>query len=71
MYHASGKSVSDDNSVYDEDHGQQEFDNLDFDPTFEASFFSSEPNLLTQGDLIDLLPDLNLSKIMLTPYVPG
>jgi hypothetical protein len=55
-------TVSDDNSNYDEDHGQQEEDNVDCDPKFEASYFSSEPDLLTQGDLNDLLRDLNLSK---------
>jgi len=70
MYKASGKSVSDENSDYDKGHGHQEDDNLDCDPTFEASFFLSEPNLLTQGDLNDLLRDLNSSKIMLTSYVP-
>jgi hypothetical protein len=31
-------------------------------PTFEASCSSSEPHLLTQGDLNDLVCDLNLSK---------
>jgi hypothetical protein len=33
----------------------------DCDPTFEGSCSSSEPHLLTQGDLNDLVRDLNLS----------
>jgi hypothetical protein len=56
-----GKSeFSDDNSNSDEDHGQQEGKNVDCDPTFEASFSSSESHLLTQGYLNDLVRDLNL-----------
>jgi hypothetical protein len=51
-----------DNSNSDEDHGQQEGDNIDCDPTLEASCSSSEPHLLTQGDLSDLVRDLNLSE---------
>jgi len=70
MYEASGKSLSDNNSDYDEGHGQQEEENFYCDPTFEASCFSSEPNLLTQGDLNSLIRDLNLSKVMLTSNVP-
>jgi hypothetical protein len=35
---------------------------FDCDPTFEASCSSSEPHLLTQGDLDDLVCNLNLSK---------
>jgi hypothetical protein len=53
-------AFSDDNSNSDEDHGQQEWDNVECDPTFEASS-SSEPSLLIQGDLNDLFCDLNLS----------
>jgi len=59
---SSGKSFSDDNSGSDEAHGQQEGDNVDCDPTFEASCPSSEPKLLTQGNLNDPVRDLNLSK---------
>jgi hypothetical protein len=55
-------TFSDDSSDYDEVHGQQEGDNVDCDPTFEASWSSPEPRLLTQGDLNDLVRDLNLSK---------
>jgi hypothetical protein len=39
----------------------QEVENPFHDPNFEAST-SSEPHLLTQGDLDDLVRDLNLSK---------
>jgi hypothetical protein len=58
----NGKSFSDDNSGSDEDHGQQEGDNIDRDPTFEASCFSSEPQLPTQGDLNNHVREWNLSK---------
>jgi len=44
-------TFNDDNSDSDEDRGRQEEDNFDCDPTFEASFSSSELHLLTQGDL--------------------
>ena len=44
-------TFSDDNSDSDEDRVEQEGDNVDCDPTFEASSSSSEPHLLTQGDL--------------------
>ena len=40
---ASGKSFSDDKSGSDEDQGHQEGDNVDCDPTFEASCSSAEP----------------------------
>jgi len=56
------KSLRDKSSETDEDHGQQEGDNVDCDPTFEASCSSYEPNLLTQGDFRDLLRDLHLSE---------
>ena len=36
--------------------------NFDCDPTFEASFSSSEPHLLTQEDSNDLVCDFNLYK---------
>jgi len=36
--------------------------NADCDPTFEASFSSSEPHLLTQENSNDLVRDFNLSK---------
>ena len=52
----------DDNSNSDEDHGQQEGENVDCDPTFEASCSSSESHLLTQGYLNDLVRDLNLTE---------
>jgi hypothetical protein len=55
-------TFSDGNSDSDEAHGQQEGDNVDCDPTFEASCSSPEPRLLTQGDLNDLVRDLNFSK---------
>ena len=37
-----------DNSGYDECRGQQEGDNVDFDPTSEASCSTSEPHLLSE-----------------------
>jgi hypothetical protein len=43
-------TYSDDISDSDEDRVEQEGDNVDCDPTFEASSYSSEPHLLTQGD---------------------
>jgi hypothetical protein len=39
-------TFSDDSSNSDEDHGQQEEDNFDCDPTFEARCSSSEHQLL-------------------------
>jgi hypothetical protein len=40
-------TFSDDSSDSDEDHMQQDGDNVDCDPTFEASCSSSETHLLT------------------------
>ena len=48
-------TFSDEISVSDEDHGQQEGDNIDCDPSFEANCSSSEAHLLTQGDLKNLV----------------
>ena len=56
------KSLRDKSSETDEDHGQQEGDNVDCDPTFEASCSSSEAGLLTQEDSNDFVRDFNLSK---------
>jgi len=50
-----------DSESSDEDVGQAN-NNMDCDPTFAGTSFSSEPHLLTQGDLNDVLRDLNLSK---------
>jgi len=61
-------TFSHDNSDSDEDHGQQEGENVDGDPTFEASCFSSEPHL-TQGDLNDFVRDLSLSNSKLYSQV--
>jgi hypothetical protein len=55
-------TFSNDNSNSDEDHEQQEGDNIDCYPTFEARCSSCEPHLLSQGDLNDLVRDLNLSE---------
>jgi hypothetical protein len=52
----------DDNSDSGEDHGQQERVYVDCNPTFDASCSSSEPHLLTQGDINDLVRDLNVFK---------
>jgi hypothetical protein len=56
-------TFNNDNAGSDEDCAQKEGDNVDCDPTFEASSSSSEPRLLTQGDLELLVRDFNLSKI--------
>jgi len=56
-------TFSDDNSASDENHRQQEQGNADCDLIFEASCYSSEPRLLKQGVLNNLVCDLNLSKI--------
>jgi hypothetical protein len=55
-------AFSDDNSNSDEDHGQQDGDNFDCDWTFEGSFSSFEPHLLTEGNTNDLVCAFNLSK---------
>jgi len=55
-------TFSDDNSGSDEDHGQQEGENIDCDPSFEASCSSAEPHLLLQGQPSQLFRDLNLLK---------
>jgi hypothetical protein len=54
-------TFSDDNSDSDKDHGQEEGDNVDCNPTFEASCSPSETHLLIQGDLKGIVRDLNLS----------
>jgi hypothetical protein len=36
--------------------------NMDCDPTFAGSFNSNAPQLLTQGDLNDVVHDLKMSK---------
>jgi len=36
--------------------------NMDCDPTFAGAHSSNKPNLLTQGDLNDIIRNLNLSK---------
>jgi len=36
--------------------------NMDCDPTFAGACSSCEPHLLAQGDLNDIIRDLNLSK---------
>ena len=60
-------TFSDVKSNSDEDHGEQERDNVGCDLTFEASCSSSEPHLLRQGDLNDLVRDLNLSQKQAEP----
>jgi hypothetical protein len=54
--------VDDEDSATDEADLQQVGETFDYYPTFKASCSSSEPHLLTQGDLSDLVRDLNLSK---------
>ena len=50
-----------DSESSDED-ADQANKNMDFDPTFAVACSSNEPHLLTQGDLNDIVRDLNLSK---------
>jgi len=50
-----------DSEASDEDVGQAN-NNMDFDPTFAGACSSNEPHLLTQGDLNDIVHNLNLSK---------
>jgi len=50
-----------DSESSDEDVGQAN-NNMDCDPTFAGACSSNEPHLLTQGDLNDIVRDLNLSK---------
>jgi len=50
-----------DSESSDEDVGQTN-NNMDCDPTFVGASSSNEPHLLTQGDLNDIVRDLNLSK---------
>ena len=50
-----------DSESSDEDVGQAN-NNMDCDPTFAGASSSNEPHLLTQGDLNDIVRDLNLSK---------
>jgi len=52
-------SLSDSESS-DEDVGQAN-KNMECDPTFAGVCSSSEPHLLTQGDLHNIICDLNLS----------
>jgi hypothetical protein len=56
------QTFSDHNSYPDEDHGEQEEDNIDCSPKLVASCSSSEPHLLTQKDLNNLVRDLKLSN---------
>jgi hypothetical protein len=53
-------SLSDSESS-DEDGGQAK-NNMDCDPTFAGVCSSNEPHLLTQGDLNNIVRDLNLLK---------
>jgi len=59
LYH-SHLSLSDSESS-DEDVGQAN-SNMDCEPTFAGGSSSNEPHLLSQGDLNDIVRDLNLSK---------
>jgi hypothetical protein len=54
--------VDDEDSTTDEVDLEQVGETSDCEPTFEASCSTSEPHLLTQGDLNDLVCNLNLSK---------
>ena len=50
-----------DSESSDEDVGLAN-NNMDCDPPFAGANSSNEPHLLTQGDLNDIVPHLNLSK---------
>ena len=50
-----------DSGPSDENVGQAN-NNMDCDPTFAGACSSNEPHLLTQGDVNDVVRDLNLSK---------
>ena len=50
-----------DSELSDENAGQAS-KNMDCNPTFAGASSSIEPYLLTQGDLNDVVRDLNLSK---------
>jgi len=50
-----------DSESSDKDVGQAN-NNMDCEPTFAGASSSNEPHLLTQGDLHDIVRDLNLSK---------
>jgi hypothetical protein len=54
--------VDDEDSATDEADLEWVGETFECYPTFEASCSSSEPHLLTQGDLNDLVCDFNLSK---------
>jgi len=60
--HLENLTFSDDNSDSDEKHGQQEVDNVVCNPTLQVRCSSSQPHLLTPGDLNDFVRDLHLSK---------
>jgi hypothetical protein len=55
-------TFSSDSSDSDDDCGRQEGDNADGYPTSAASCSSFEPHIFTQGDLNELVHDLNLFK---------
>jgi hypothetical protein len=55
-------TVDDEDCATDEADLEQVGETFDCDSTFEASCSSSEPHLLTQGDLNNLVRNLNLSK---------
>lgn len=48
--------------VSDKDNDQQKGENVECIRTFEASFSSSVPHLLTQGDLNEIVLDLYSSE---------
>jgi len=50
-----------DSESSDEDVGKDN-NNMDCDPTCARAYSSNEPHQLTQGDMNDIIRDLNLSK---------
>jgi len=69
---AFNQAFSDDNFDSEEGHEHQEGDNVDCNPTLEASCSSSEPHLLIQGDLNDLVRDRKSKAIPIQAWTgPG
>jgi len=60
--HLENLTFNDDNCDSDEKHRQQKVDNVDCNPTLQARCSSSQPHLLTPGDLNDFVRELNLYK---------
>jgi len=49
-------------SALSDENADQANNNMYYEPTFAGACSSNEPQMLTQGDLNDIVRDLNLSK---------